>query len=80
LNLGIFKNTRVNERVTIQFRTELFNALNHPNPGYGLLGFETNDAPDRFVEDAGIEGLAFGDFGDMQLSRRLIQFGMRIIF
>ncbi|HET9529289.1 MAG TPA: TonB-dependent receptor [Blastocatellia bacterium] len=80
LNLGIFKNTRINERVTVQFRTELFNALNHPNPGYGLLGAEAVTFPDNFVEDAGVEGTAFGDFTDMTLSRRLIQFGLRIIF
>jgi hypothetical protein len=80
MNLGIFKNTRITERVTIQFRTEMFNALNHPNPGYGFPGFETVDTPDRFVEDAGLPGAAFADFGDMQLARRFIQFGLRVIF
>ncbi len=80
MNIGIFKNTRITERVTIQFRTEMFNALNHPNPGYGFPGFETIDTPDRFVEDAGLTGAAFGNFGDMQLARRFIQFGLRVIF
>ncbi|HJQ71618.1 MAG TPA: TonB-dependent receptor [Blastocatellia bacterium] len=80
MNLGIFKNTRITERVTIQFRTEMFNALNHPNPGYGFPGFETVDTPDRFVEDAGQAGFAFADFTDMQLARRFIQFGLRVIF
>ena len=80
MNIGIFKNTRITERVTIQFRTEMFNALNHPNPGYGFPGFETVDVPDRFVEDAGSTGFAFADFSDMQLARRFIQFGLRVIF
>jgi outer membrane receptor protein involved in Fe transport len=80
MNLGFFKNTRVTERVTVQFRTEMFNALNHPNPGYGFPGFETVDTPDRFVEDAGLSGFAFADPQDMQLARRFIQFGLRIIF
>ncbi len=81
MNIGIFKNTRINERVTIQFRTEMFNALNHPTPGYGLPAFEVPDSvPDRFLEDAGVSGVAFADFNDMQFARRYIQFGLRVIF
>ena len=81
VNLGIFKNTRVTERVTIQFRTEMFNALNHPTPGYGLPAFEVPaDTPDRFLEDAGISGATFAGFNDMQFARRYIQFGLRVIF
>jgi len=32
---SVFKNTRVTERVTTQFRAEFFNALNHTNLGQG---------------------------------------------
>ncbi|HKY30852.1 MAG TPA: carboxypeptidase regulatory-like domain-containing protein [Pyrinomonadaceae bacterium] len=78
LNLGIFKNTRVSESVRIQFRLEMFNALNHPNPGYGVAGEDT--LPDTFVEDAGIIGSRFNDKRDMTLSSRRIQLGIRIIF
>jgi hypothetical protein len=30
-DLGILKNTRINERFTLEFRAELFNIFNHPN-------------------------------------------------
>ncbi|MBV9508091.1 MAG: hypothetical protein JO323_24120, partial [Acidobacteriia bacterium] len=30
-DLGVMKNTKINERVSLQFRAELFNIFNHPN-------------------------------------------------
>jgi outer membrane receptor protein involved in Fe transport len=83
LNLGIFKNTKIGERVNIQFRAELFNALNHPNPGYGVAGEDS--LPDTFIEDAGLYGVSdnrtgFNDKRAMELSSRRIQFGIRIVF
>lgn len=78
LNLGVFKNTRISETVRVQFRLEMFNALNHPNPGYGVAGEDT--LPDTFIEDAGIPGSNFNDKRDMNLSSRRIQLGIRIIF
>jgi outer membrane receptor protein involved in Fe transport len=78
LNLGIFKNTNVGERVKVQFRLEMFNALNHPNPGYGVSGEDT--LPDTFIEDAGIPGSSFNNKNDMTLSSRRLQFGLRITF
>lgn len=39
LDLSVFKNTKLNESTTLQFRTEFFNILNHTNfsnPGGGL--------------------------------------------
>ena len=77
LNLGIFKNTRITERVKLQFRMEMFNALNHPNPGYGLVGSEAGDSPDFFIEDA---GSTFANNTEIQFARRLIQFGLRLTF
>jgi len=84
LNLGIFKNTKIGEKVNIQFRAELFNALNHPNPGYGVAG--EGSLPDTFLEDAGLYGIAgtngvgFNDKRGMELSSRRVQFGLRITF
>lgn len=75
LNLGIFKNIRVTESVRVQFRTEMFNALNHPNPGIGIISGDS--IPDIFIEDAGV---GFNDRGEMEFARRSIQFGLRIIF
>jgi hypothetical protein len=83
LNIGIFKNTKVRENVRLQLRAELFNALNHPNPGFGVAGEAT--LPDITLEDAGNTcGLAtfncFNDKRAMNLSSRRVQFGVRIIF
>ncbi len=40
LDFGIYKNTKVTERCTVQFRTELFNAFNHAN--MYILGDQTD--------------------------------------
>lgn len=83
LNLGFFKNTKVMERVNVQFRAELFNALNHPNPGYGFAVQHT--LPDTTIEDASNRGAGgslngFNDRRAMELSSRRVQFGIRITF
>ena len=83
LNLAFFKTTNVTENVKVQFRAELFNALNHPNPGYGVA--VEGSLPDFFIEDAGLEGgpgsyTGFNDRRQMELSSRRVQFGLRIIF
>jgi outer membrane receptor protein involved in Fe transport len=78
LNLGIFKNTKVTENVRVQFRAELFNALNHPSPGFGVASGAS--IPDFFVEDAGFPGSEFASKNDMELNRRVVQFGLRITF
>ena len=70
-NFGFFKNTKVGERVNIQFRAEFFNLFNHPNKG----------VPDTVVDDA---GLGFSDpdedFNGTGGGRRRIQFGLKLIF
>ena len=80
LNLGFFKNTKVLENLNVQFRAELFNALNHPNSGYGVAAGAT--LPDTFIEDAGFAGVnnGFHDNRLVELSSRRVQFGIRIIF
>ncbi|HWX41025.1 MAG TPA: carboxypeptidase regulatory-like domain-containing protein [Blastocatellia bacterium] len=83
MNLGIFKNTRINERFTIQLRLEAFNALNHPNPGYGLDSAPGNidgnggAIPDNFLNNA---GSAFNNPQQVEYNRRIVQIGARIIF
>jgi outer membrane receptor protein involved in Fe transport len=77
MNAGIFKNIRLKERLTLQLRLEAFNALNHPNPGYGLVSGETNTIADNFIDDA---GSTFNRNDQIQLARRVVQLGVRILF
>ena len=75
LNLGIFKTTKVWENVRIQFRAELYNALNHPQAGFGIT--RNTQVPDILLEDT---GFTFGDANQIEQARRVVQFGLRIIF
>ncbi len=82
LNMSVFKTTKIGERLKVQFQASAFNVLNHPNPGYGVnanpgsIGY----LPNITLDNAGVKGGAFADKGDINLARRVIQFGLRIIF
>ncbi len=78
LNAGFFKTTNVTERVKIQFRAELFNLFNHPQPGYGTT-FVNATFPDRTAVNAGFQD-GFNDFGGIEFARRVVQFGLRVVF
>jgi hypothetical protein len=66
LNLGIFKNFRIEERWKIQFRTEMFNSFNHPR----FPGPETNPGSANF-----------GRVGEFQNNQaRIIQLALKISF
>jgi hypothetical protein len=78
LNLGLFKNIKIKERVQLQLRAEAYNFLNHPNPGYGVNG--AGYLPDFFVEDAGIPLSSFAQNSDIEKARRVLQFGIRLSF
>ncbi len=79
LNMGLFKNIRTWERLTVQLRAEAFNVLNHPTPGIGNTvggGY----LPAILVSDAGVNGAAFGENEDITYARRVVQLGLRIAF
>jgi len=79
LNLGIFKNIKVKERLQVQLRAEMFNALNHPTPGVGgTVG--GGYLPTIDINQAGVSTAAFGEFGDITYARRVIQVALRISF
>jgi len=80
LNASIFKSTKIGEKLKIQFRAEFFNVLNHPSPGYGDGSLAGASIPDIFIGDASFEGSQFADKRDMELNRRVIQFGLRLVF
>lgn len=75
LNLGIFKTTKIFENVRLQFRAELYNALNHPQAGFGVT--RNSQLPDIILEDS---GFTFGDKTQIEQARRVVQFGLRLIF
>ena len=64
VNVSLLKDTQLAEGVTLQFRAEAFNALNHAN----------FDLPDNFFGSP-----AFGKIQSAQSPRR-IQFGIKLLF
>jgi len=78
LNLSLFKNIRVNERIRIQLRAEAINALNHPNPGFGTGS--GNAIPQIALTNAGVKFNAYGENTDITMARRVVQFALRITF
>lgn len=67
-NGGIFKNFKLSERVTFQFRTEFQNLFNHP-----FFGF-----PDNFTDDAGF-GFGTTEASDSNTVRQ-IRFSGKFVF
>ncbi len=78
-NLGIFKNTKVMERLTVQLRGEFFNVWNHPNIGYGVTRISSLP-PSELIDNAGLASSEFGNNARINLARRVVQVGIRFIF
>jgi outer membrane receptor protein involved in Fe transport len=78
LNLSLFKNIRVTERVKIQLRGEAINALNHPNPGFGTGS--GGAIPQMALTNAGVRFSAYGENSDIGFARRVIQVAFRLSF
>ena len=65
LNLSVFKNFPIRERLKFQFRFEMFNALNHANFKNPSSTFGTG---------------SFGNITDTSTANRNIQLGAKLIF
>jgi outer membrane receptor protein involved in Fe transport len=87
VNMAVFKNTKVTERLTIQFQAEAFNLLNHQWLGIPLQNVNnaanTKDGVNQFGS------LAFNNNGGDTfagniitdgIGRRRLQFGAKLIF
>ena len=70
LDLSLFKNTRVTEKATLQFRAEVFNVLNHANLG----------TPNATVFSSGAINPSAGLITTLATTPRQIQFGLKLIF
>ncbi|MGC0772358.1 MAG: hypothetical protein WB543_05435, partial [Candidatus Acidiferrum sp.] len=80
LDLSLFKDIPLNERFRLQFRTEMFNILNHPNfnaPGFGGNGVVAISGSSSFSNSN------FGEIGstrDAPYDPRQIQFALKLYF
>ncbi|MBW8870369.1 MAG: hypothetical protein JF563_06285, partial [Acidobacteriales bacterium] len=82
-DLSLFKNFQITERTRLEFRSEFFNVLNHPNfnyPGFGGNGVNAVSGSTDFRQ--GPTG-TFGEIGstrDNPLDPREIQFALKLYF
>lgn len=74
LDLGVYKNTKVSERLTVQLRLEAFNAFNHANFGVNIGGAYIYGGSGTITGGYGL--LPDGTYG----GNRNIQLGAKIIF
>jgi hypothetical protein len=80
LDLSLFKNFQVTERARLEFRSEFFNILNHPNfnyPGFGGNGVVAVSGANNFTTST------FGEIGstrDAPYDSREIQFALKLYF
>jgi len=80
LDLSLFKTFQVTERTRLEFRSEFFNILNHPNfnyPGFGGNGVVGVSGASNFNDST------FGEIGstrDNPYDSREIQFALKLYF
>jgi hypothetical protein len=73
-DISILKNTQITERVRMQFRTDFYNAFNHPqfsDPGSGAFGSV------GFVD---VNNPVANEILHTNVNPRLIQFGIHFLF
>ena len=68
IDLSVFKTTKVSERVSVQYRLNLFNAFNHPN----------FSIPNSIRLDQA--GTTFYNFQENNGGRRVLEMALRIMF
>ena len=85
VDFSLSKDTRIFERLNVQFRAEIFNILNHTNFGIRYLGLNLNAftaVGGLAGSPAGITGNAAnaGPFTSIVGTSRQIQFGVKFVF
>jgi hypothetical protein len=77
LDLGLYRNFKINEGMNLQFRTEFFNALNHTNFGLPNAGLGSIATFGTILSTSGGGGLySEGTSADP----RIIQFALKFTF
>jgi hypothetical protein len=80
LDFSGFKNIQVSDRISMQFRAEFFNILNHPNfnaPNFGGNGVQSIGGSGTFTSST------FGEIGstrDAPYDPRQIQFALKLYY
>jgi hypothetical protein len=70
VDMSLFKNTRVSDRASVEFRAEFFNVLNHVNFG----------PPNPTVFATGGFNASVGTITTLATNPRQIQFGLKLLF
>lgn len=68
VNFALIKNTKLSEKVSLQFRSEFFNLFNHPD----------RTRPNPIIENAG--GFGFADLGEAEATPRRVRIALKLIF
>ncbi len=85
LDFGILKDTRISERVNVQFRAEFFNVINHTNlgamtpPGNFVFAGAAGPAPAPITALQPYSPTA-GQINTLSTSSRQVQFALKFIF
>ena len=75
VDFSVFKNTRITERISLQFRAEVFNIFNrtnYANPGVNLNSAATFGLLTNTRNASSAPGLGFGEPRNTQLALKLI--------
>jgi hypothetical protein len=75
LDFSVIKETKINERLNVEFRAEAFNIINHAN-------FNSPINNSTLFTSAGLGGAAAGTPGkiDVAADPRELQFGLKLAF
>ena len=65
VDMGVYKNTRVSEKLNVQFRWETYNLFNHPN----FSGFINT-----------LTSSLFGAYTSTSTNSRRMQFAIKVMF
>ncbi len=80
-DLGLLKDFRISESKYVQFRWELFNALNHQSLGLPNTGWCLPPNPDGSFDGIVRQfGCQFGRITNVQTDPRNMQFGLKFVF